>query len=123
MLVMNENTPKSPSQWSVYIIQTRLNTLYTGVTTDVDRRFKEHQETKKGAKYLKGKGPLILMWHERVGSKSDALKIEHYIKQLKRKDKSALIEGRFFLDKSILKKKAPLVKALNHMSYEESCPH
>lgn len=106
MSSMNENTRNSLSQWSVYIIQTRLNTLYTGVTTDVDRRFKEHQGTKKGAKYLKGKGPLTLMWQEKVGSKSDALKIEYYIKQLKRKDKSALIEGRLLLDKSLLKEKS-----------------
>ncbi len=85
------------SNWSVYIIQTRLNTFYTGITTDVNRRFKEHQGSKKGAKYLKGKGPLTLMWQESVGSKSDALKVEFQIKQLKRKEKSALIEGHFSL--------------------------
>ncbi|MFT2109976.1 GIY-YIG nuclease family protein [Marinomonas sp. 2405UD68-3] len=85
------------SNWSVYIIQTRLNTFYTGITTDVNRRFKEHQGTAKGAKYLKGKGPLTLMWQERIGSQSDALKVEYQIKQLKRKEKSALIEGRFSL--------------------------
>ncbi|MCZ2720681.1 GIY-YIG nuclease family protein [Marinomonas sp. 15G1-11] len=89
--------------WSVYIIQTRLNTLYTGVTTDVDRRFKEHQGSARGAKYLKGKGPLVLIWQQVIGTKSDALKTEYYIKRLKRKEKSALISGHFYLDESLFK--------------------
>lgn len=89
------------SNWSVYIIQTRLNTFYTGITTDVNRRFKEHQGSAKGAKYLKGKGPLTLMWQESIGSQSDALKVEYQIKQLKRKEKSALIEGRFSLSDTL----------------------
>jgi len=61
--------------WSVYLIRTRLNTLYAGVTTDVDRRFKEHaSNSKKGARYLRGKGPLALMWHQAIGDKREAMR-------------------------------------------------
>ncbi|MEO9655471.1 GIY-YIG nuclease family protein [Marinomonas sp.] len=90
---------KEQKTWSVYIIQTRLNTLYTGITTDVTRRFKEHQGCSgSGAKYLKGKGPLALKWQERVGDKSRALKLEYRIKQLSRQRKLQIIAGQLSLD-------------------------
>ncbi|MBJ7537411.1 GIY-YIG nuclease family protein [Marinomonas transparens] len=76
------------------MIKTRLNTLYTGITTDVERRFKEHSGlNKRGARYLKGKGPLELMWHEEVGSKSDALVLEYRVKKLNKRQKLSLIDG------------------------------
>lgn len=81
-------------EWSLYMIKTRLNTLYTGISTDVDRRFKEHSgANKRGARYLKGKGPLELVWQQAVGSKSDALVLEHKVKKLNRRQKLSLIEG------------------------------
>lgn len=88
--------PYKPSvnEWSLYMVKTRLNTLYTGITTNVERRFKEHSgDSKRAAKYLKGKGPLELVWHEVVGSKSDALVLEYRIKKLTRHQKLRLIEG------------------------------
>ncbi len=89
--------------WFVYMIKANNNTLYTGITTNVNRRFKEHSEdTKKGAKYLRGKGPLTLMFHQEIGSKSDASKIECGIKKLTRKEKDALIYGYLELDFSFL---------------------
>ncbi|GAL03304.1 putative endonuclease containing a URI domain [Photobacterium aphoticum] len=48
---------KVDAVWSVYLIRTAANQLYCGVTTDVARRFSEHQSKPQGAKYLKGKGP------------------------------------------------------------------
>ncbi|RBP85597.1 GIY-YIG nuclease family protein [Marinomonas rhizomae] len=81
-------------EWSLYMIKTRLNTLYTGISTDVERRFKEHSGmSKRGARYLKGKGPLELVWHQTVGSKSDALVLEHKVKKLNRRQKISLING------------------------------
>ncbi|MGF1875521.1 GIY-YIG nuclease family protein [Photobacterium frigidiphilum] len=77
--------------WSVYLIRTVSNTLYCGVTTDVQRRYSEHQSGKKGAKYLKGKGPLTLAWHEEVGDKRLAMQIEYRIKQLPKIKKEAII--------------------------------
>ena len=78
------------SNWSVYLIRTRLNSLYCGITNDVDRRFTAHQAG-KGAKYLKGKGPLTLEWSHQVGSKSLALKYEYRIKKLTKTSKEALV--------------------------------
>ncbi|MCB5162445.1 GIY-YIG nuclease family protein [Marinomonas algarum] len=78
--------------WYIYMIKTRLDTLYTGITTDVARRFKEHSRgSKKAARYLRGKGPLELMWHQEVGTKSDALKAEYKMKQLSKGEKLQII--------------------------------
>lgn len=76
------------------MIKTRMNTLYTGISTDVNRRFSEHSgNSKRGARYLRGKGPLELVWSEVVGSKGDALVLEYQVKKLNRRQKQSLIEG------------------------------
>ena len=82
------------AQWSIYIVKTRLDTLYTGISTDVERRFKEHASNpKKGARYLKGKGPLVLVWQQEIGSQSDALVLEYKVKKLTKQKKLNLIDG------------------------------
>ena len=87
------------AQWSIYIVKTRFDTLYTGISTDVERRFKEHTSNpKKGARYLKGKGPLTLVWRQEVGSHSTALILEYKIKKLTKRKKIKLIEGLLSLD-------------------------
>lgn len=81
-------------QWSLYLVRTAQGSLYTGVTTDVQRRFVEHEnkdKKNKGAKALRGKGPLALVFNIVVGSRSDALKLEYRIKQLGRTEKERLI--------------------------------
>lgn len=88
-------------QWSLYIIETAQGTLYTGITTDVKRRFDEHCNSKQGAKYLKGKGPLTLRYHCEVGSKSRASKLEYRVKALKKSQKELLIKGAFSIDSLI----------------------
>ncbi len=82
-----------PPVWHVYMIRTAKNALYTGITTDVARRFREHQEGKKGAKALRGKGPLRLVWTEPVGDKSAALKREAAIKKLTKLQKELLVRS------------------------------
>lgn len=77
-------------KWYLYIIRCRNNSLYTGITTDVERRFLEHSSG-KGAKYLKGKGPLTLVFQTEVGTKSEAAKLEHLIKKLPKSKKEELI--------------------------------
>ncbi|MEF1212242.1 GIY-YIG nuclease family protein [Vibrio alginolyticus] len=66
------------------------NALYCGVTNDVERRFNQHQ-TGKGAKALKGKGPLILEWSSDFESKTLAMRAEYYIKQLTKAKKELLV--------------------------------
>ncbi|MDK9737273.1 GIY-YIG nuclease family protein [Vibrio sp. D404a] len=81
---------KSDADWVVYLIRTRHNALYCGITNDLSRRFEQHQQG-KGAKALKGKGPLLLEWSHKAGSKSDALKVEYAIKQLPKTRKERLV--------------------------------
>lgn len=82
------------SMWYLYLIRCANGHLYTGITTDVVRRFNEHQSSSpKAAKYLRGKGPLTLMYQEQVGTRSDALKREIAVKKLSRAQKLALIES------------------------------
>ncbi|MBL1432522.1 MAG: hypothetical protein COC09_09015 [Gammaproteobacteria bacterium] len=70
----------SQQDWFVYIIRAADNTLYTGVTTDVSRRFEQHSSG-KGAKYLKGRTPIKLVFQQTIGTRSKAQRIEHWIKQ------------------------------------------
>ncbi|MGI9945734.1 GIY-YIG nuclease family protein [Vibrio hyugaensis] len=77
--------------WSVYLIRDNRNALYCGVTNDVQRRFKQHQNG-KGAKALKGKGPLILEWSSSFENKSVAMKAEYFIKQLTKAKKEQLVK-------------------------------
>jgi len=78
------------SNWFLYIIQTQEQTLYTGVTTDVDRRLAQHQSG-KGAKYVKGRGTLTIVYQIAVESRSQALKLEYKIKQLNRTQKWQIV--------------------------------
>ncbi|MEI3775305.1 MULTISPECIES: GIY-YIG nuclease family protein [Pectobacterium] len=79
------------SHWYLYILRTVAGVLYTGITTDVSRRLNQHQ-TGKGAKALRGKGELTLVFHCRVGNRSDALKLEYRIKQLSKNQKERLVQ-------------------------------
>lgn len=78
--------------WFLYLVRTADNALYTGITTDVARRFVEHQ-TGKGAKALRGKGTLTLAFSAPVGERSLALKLEYRVKQLTKLQKERLVAG------------------------------
>lgn len=78
--------------WYLYIIRCRDGTLYTGISTDVDRRIAEHREGRDaGSKYLKGRGPLTLLFQKRLGSRSLALKVENTVKKLSKANKEKLV--------------------------------
>ena len=85
------------ADWVVYLIRNRHNALYCGVTNNLERRFEQHQ-TGKGAKALKGKGPLKLVWSFDVGSKSEALKTEYAIKQLPKSRKEKLVSLKLIIE-------------------------
>ncbi|WP_297116596.1 GIY-YIG nuclease family protein [uncultured Enterobacter sp.] len=78
--------------WFLYLVRTADNSLYTGITTDVARRFLQHQ-TGKGAKALRGKGELQLAFSAPAGDKSMALRLEYRIKQLTKRQKERLVSG------------------------------
>jgi putative endonuclease len=69
------------------------DSLYTGITSNVQRRFLEHQQQNgKCAKYLRGKAPLTLLFSQAIGTRSEALKMEHVIKALSKDKKEILIK-------------------------------
>lgn len=74
----------------VYILKCSDNTYYTGYTNDVTRRIKLHNEG-KGAKYTRGRTPVQLVYEEMYETKTEALKREYEIKQLRRTEKERLI--------------------------------
>ncbi len=67
--------------WFLYLIRCRDGSLYTGIPTDVKRRFEEHKGGSRGSKYLRGKAPLELVLKKKVGDKGLALKVEDRVKQ------------------------------------------
>lgn len=75
----------------VYILECADGTLYTGYTTDVERRVEEHDQG-EGAKYTRGRTPVELVHTEEYGTKSTAMAREHEIKQLTRSEKEQLIQ-------------------------------
>ena len=80
--------------WYLYMVQTATGTLYTGISTDPLRRLRQHNgEIKGGAKALRGKGPLMLVFQQKLTDKSSAAKAEYQLKQLPRSAKLALVAG------------------------------
>ncbi len=80
------------SRWSVYIIRCGDGSLYTGIATDVDRRFGEHvAQGPKAAKYLRGRLPLEIVYRREIGSRSEASKEELRIKRMGVKGKLRLV--------------------------------
>ncbi|MEW6100830.1 MAG: GIY-YIG nuclease family protein [Candidatus Omnitrophota bacterium] len=81
--------------WHLYIIQCsdKYKSLYTGITTDIPRRLKEHN-SQKGAFYTKNKTPVKLVYQENLPNRSAACKREHAIKSLTRKEKLELLRAR-----------------------------
>lgn len=79
------------SNWYLYMVQTGSGMLYTGISTDPVRRLRQHSgELAGGAKALRGKGPLTLLYQQPVADKSTAAKAEYQLKQLSRSAKLAL---------------------------------
>ena len=79
------------NSWKLYILRCRDGSLYTGITTDVEKRFEAHN-CGKGAKYTRGRGPLELVYREECGDHSTALNRELQIKALTREEKIKQIE-------------------------------
>ena len=88
--------------WHLYVVRCRDGTLYTGITTDVDRRLAEHRgEGDAGSKYLKGRSPLTLLFQKRLGSRSIALKVENRVKKLSRAKKEEMIRVPAYIEEIV----------------------
>lgn len=87
-LILSTN---NPSNWSVYIIRADDDSFYTGISTDVNRRFIEHCEKTVGAKYFNGRKPVEIVYQEHGHDRSSASRRENEIKRLSRQQKVLLI--------------------------------
>lgn len=76
--------------WLVYIVRCTDGTLYTGMTNDLEKRLKLHN-TRRGAKYTKGRAPVELLWYKSYATKSEALREEYRIKKLSLAQKNLMI--------------------------------
>lgn len=77
--------------WWVYMIRCDDGSLYTGVSTDPERRFREHLQQPQGAKYFNGRQPMAIVYTEPGHTRSTACQREAFIKKLKRSDKLMMI--------------------------------
>lgn len=87
---MSSDKPATP--WYLYIIETKYQHLYTGISTDWQRRFNEHNtNSPKCAKALKGKGPLTIKYCIKLADRRTAMQAEIWLKKQQRPQKLAII--------------------------------
>jgi len=80
-------------KYYLYMVLCADDTLYTGITTDLERRVEEHNSSNKGAKYTRARRPVILVYNEVYENRSEASKREYFIKKkMSHKDKVSLIK-------------------------------
>lgn len=87
----SEPNGQAAEQWFVYIVECSDRTFYTGITNDLDRRVEQHNAG-KGARYTRGRRPVVLRYHELQPDRSRASTRESRIKALSRKGKQFLID-------------------------------
>lgn len=81
------------THWYVYIVQCSDHTLYTGITTDIQRRLREHNHGPGGARYTRTRRPVRLIYSESRPGRAAAAKREALIKQMDRRTKFRLIQS------------------------------
>jgi len=79
--------------YSLYVLRCADGSLYTGIALDVARRIKEHEAGPRGAKYLRGRAPLVLAFEAEIGARGAASRLERIVKALPRIDKERLVAG------------------------------
>ena len=87
----NQKPSASSSRWFVYLLRCVDGSLYTGITTDLGRRFKQHNAG-TASRYTRSRLPVEMVYHEIRRSRSSALKREAAIKALSRQEKLAMIQ-------------------------------
>jgi putative endonuclease len=75
----------------LYILKCADETLYIGITTDLERRIEEHNSSSIGAKYTRGRRPVKLVYSQEFENRSEATREESRLKKLSRKEKITLI--------------------------------
>jgi putative endonuclease len=89
-------------EWYLYMIRCSDGSFYTGITVDVDRRLSDHRSNSgKGARYLRGRNPMTLVFQMKLGNKSLALIVENKVKKLSKKRKEQMIDDTTIIDEII----------------------
>ena len=101
----------TPQRWYLYVVKCSDNTLYTGVTTDLNRRIKEHNVSPRGAKYTRTRRPVELVYSYSYLSRSQAQRAEYKFKRLSKKQKLDVIH-----DHNRKMKVGDLIKIVNYGS-------
>ncbi len=108
-------TTSSRSPYYIYIAKCNDHSLYCGITNDPDRRLKEHNTGRRGAKYTRSRRPVLFVFLQPVCCKSCALKLEHKIKSLTKIKKLQLISS-----PSMINDLRPECVATHQLSHEPS---
>lgn len=87
--------------WFVYLLRCDDQSLYCGVTTDLERRVKEHNESPKGAKYTRVRRPVSLAFSQTAINRSEACQLEAKIKKLSKVNKERLVKGTYAIESSV----------------------
>jgi len=77
--------------WFLYVVECSDNTLYTGITTDINRRLHEHNNTRRGARYTRSRRPVSLVYWRDLNDRSEATSAELAFKRLSRAQKLKMI--------------------------------
>ena len=109
--------------WSVYIIRCGDNSLYTGISNDVTKRFAVHQSgSNKAAKYTRNRHPLQLVFSAEIGDKSAASRAEYRIKKLPKRSKELLVTGKISLSALGIGETIQLKRKLPNDQISEASP-
>ena len=92
--------------WHLYMLRCGDGSVYTGITTDVERRVGEHRTGKRGARYLRARGPIELLYSTEIGDRSAASVAEYAVKSLDKSQKEALAAGRLSLHEVLDRRRA-----------------
>lgn len=93
--LIRQRTMPSPTPWFLYFVRCGDGALYTGIALDPKRRLEEHEsDSGRGAKYLRGRGPLKIVFKRKLPDRSAALRMEYALKRLPKPRKEALVSGK-----------------------------
>ena len=89
----NDSEQDNNRRWFLYVVECNDKSLYTGITTDIERRVEEHNHSKKGAKYTASRRPVHIVFAKIFENQSQASKAENRFKKLTRDKKLKIITG------------------------------
>ncbi len=92
-----EGNENGSSCWHLYVVRTEDGSLYTGIATDVERRFEEHcAGGRKAARFFMARKPVEVVFSRQIGTRSLATKVEYHFKRLPKPRKEAILASRTF---------------------------